>query len=259
MPYLSPLVLRKELETILNSEGYSSLIRCQFLDDHPIVYWNLLWYFTRLNLPSHIAAMVLTAASINSANNLPLEETTLKYDQRNISIVCLWDSESLYSEQNSCSTPLHWRLLKLSMFLSYIVPSFSNFFAFLENEKLTTTENSSSSPSDSEIIPQLVEYIRKRKVITPIQYLISERSTEKTKVTPGSGPRRFNSIYRELLFMGQLELAEQIGSATFDKDYHEAFESLTSKEKESLDALDRPPSIGAIFCRMLFKQLSLLA
>lgn len=128
MPYLSPLVLRKELETILNSEGYSSLIRCQFLDDHPIVYWNLLWYFSRLNLPSHIAALVLTAASLNPSR--PPEEVPGSFDQRNIGIVCLWDSESLYSEQKSASLPLHWRLLKLSKCPSTLLVLFLTHLSF---------------------------------------------------------------------------------------------------------------------------------
>lgn len=67
MPYLSPLVLRKELENILNRESYSSLILPKFVDDHPIVYWNLVWYFTRLNLPSHIYELALYATSLNSS------------------------------------------------------------------------------------------------------------------------------------------------------------------------------------------------
>lgn len=108
MPYLSPLVLRKELETILNSEGYTSLIRCKFVDDHPIVYWNLLWYFTRLNLPSHISALALSALSLNSPESARLNQQ-FGYDFRNVSIVCLWDSEKLYQ-----NTPLHRRWLKLS-------------------------------------------------------------------------------------------------------------------------------------------------
>lgn len=66
VPYLSPLVLRKEFENILNREGYNCLIKSQFVDDHPIVYWNLLWYFTRLNLPSHIPGLALIASSLNT-------------------------------------------------------------------------------------------------------------------------------------------------------------------------------------------------
>ncbi|CAF87739.1 unnamed protein product, partial [Tetraodon nigroviridis] len=56
--YLSPLVLRKELESLLENEGEAVLARPQFLDNHSIVFWNLLWYFQRLRLPSNLLQLV---------------------------------------------------------------------------------------------------------------------------------------------------------------------------------------------------------
>lgn len=41
VPYLSPLVLRKELESVLEHEGDSCLLQGKFVDEHPILYWNL--------------------------------------------------------------------------------------------------------------------------------------------------------------------------------------------------------------------------
>lgn len=43
VPYLNPLVLRKELENILAEEGDTSLKKSTFVDEHPIIYWNLVW------------------------------------------------------------------------------------------------------------------------------------------------------------------------------------------------------------------------
>lgn len=43
VPYLNPLVLRKELENILAEEGDMSLRKSSFIDEHPIIYWNLIW------------------------------------------------------------------------------------------------------------------------------------------------------------------------------------------------------------------------
>ena len=45
VPYLSPLVLRKELENILEQEGDVCLTQSTFVDQHPILYWNMviLW------------------------------------------------------------------------------------------------------------------------------------------------------------------------------------------------------------------------
>ena len=41
VPYLSPLVLRKELDNILANEGDLALGSDEFLDQHPIIFWNL--------------------------------------------------------------------------------------------------------------------------------------------------------------------------------------------------------------------------
>ena len=41
VPYLSPLVLRKETETVIEHEGDMCLTRAEFTDEHPIIYWNL--------------------------------------------------------------------------------------------------------------------------------------------------------------------------------------------------------------------------
>lgn len=41
VPYLNPLVLRKELENILHAEGDVCLTRPCFVDEHPIIFWNM--------------------------------------------------------------------------------------------------------------------------------------------------------------------------------------------------------------------------
>lgn len=56
--YLSPLVLRKELESLLENEGEAVLSQPQFLDNHSIIFWNLVWYFQRLGLPSNLLQLV---------------------------------------------------------------------------------------------------------------------------------------------------------------------------------------------------------
>lgn len=56
--YLSPLVLRKELESLLENEGEAVLAQPQFLDNHSIIFWNLVWYFQRLGLPSNLLQLV---------------------------------------------------------------------------------------------------------------------------------------------------------------------------------------------------------
>lgn len=41
VPYLNPLVLRKEFESILSAEGDVCLTQSKFVDEHPIIYWNM--------------------------------------------------------------------------------------------------------------------------------------------------------------------------------------------------------------------------
>ena len=41
VPYLSPLVLRRELENILEQEGDVCLTHPSFVDQHAIIYWNM--------------------------------------------------------------------------------------------------------------------------------------------------------------------------------------------------------------------------
>lgn len=64
--YLSPLVLRKELESLLENEGEAVLAQPQFLDNHAIIFWNLVWYFQRLGLPSNLLQLVQASPLVSS-------------------------------------------------------------------------------------------------------------------------------------------------------------------------------------------------
>lgn len=61
VPYLSPLVLWKELESLLVNEGDQVISSPSVVDQHPIVFWNLVWYFRRLELPSNLPALILAS------------------------------------------------------------------------------------------------------------------------------------------------------------------------------------------------------
>lgn len=55
VPYLNPLVLRKELENILTQHGDSILCKSQFVDMHDIIYWNLVWFMERIGVQTHLS------------------------------------------------------------------------------------------------------------------------------------------------------------------------------------------------------------
>ena len=62
IPYLSPIVLRKELESILEREGDTCLGDDNFVDDHHNIYWNLIWFFERIGVNSHLPGLALRSA-----------------------------------------------------------------------------------------------------------------------------------------------------------------------------------------------------
>lgn len=57
-PYLSPLVLRKELETVLGQEGDLCLVDAKFVDEHPYLLWNLVRTFKTVSLPLSMVASI---------------------------------------------------------------------------------------------------------------------------------------------------------------------------------------------------------
>lgn len=54
-------MLRKELESLVENEGSEVLALPELPAAHPIIFWNLLWYFQRLRLPSILPCLVLAS------------------------------------------------------------------------------------------------------------------------------------------------------------------------------------------------------
>uniref|UniRef100_A0A3Q2D009 DENN/MADD domain containing 4B n=1 Tax=Cyprinodon variegatus TaxID=28743 RepID=A0A3Q2D009_CYPVA len=80
--YLSPLVLRKELESLLENEGESVLAQPQFLDSHSIIFWNLFWFFQRLGLPSNLLELVRSSPLLNEASEIFLSLFAVAFDKK---------------------------------------------------------------------------------------------------------------------------------------------------------------------------------
>ena len=91
VPYLCPLVLRKELENLLETEGDASLLSNQCADDHPIIYWNLLWYNERIAVKSHLPGLCLKVKSLNP-ESFKAHDSWTYADQRNVYVQCYWDN-----------------------------------------------------------------------------------------------------------------------------------------------------------------------
>ncbi len=105
VPYLSPLVLRKELESTLEAEGDRCLLDAACVDNHPIIFWNLLWFFERIAVKSHLPGMCLRAGSLNrGAAEERRHPSWDGADHRNVCVKCRWDNERLH---DSYDPPLY--------------------------------------------------------------------------------------------------------------------------------------------------------
>uniref|UniRef100_A0A8D3DI07 DENN domain containing 4B n=1 Tax=Scophthalmus maximus TaxID=52904 RepID=A0A8D3DI07_SCOMX len=89
--YLSPLVLRKELESLLENEGEAVLAQPQFLDSHCIIFWNLVWYFQRLGLPSNLLQLVRASPLVGHFTQVTYIQSLIS-DSSAVRVRLLWDT-----------------------------------------------------------------------------------------------------------------------------------------------------------------------
>uniref|UniRef100_A0A8C2CWD6 DENN/MADD domain containing 4A n=1 Tax=Cyprinus carpio TaxID=7962 RepID=A0A8C2CWD6_CYPCA len=79
VPYLSPLVLWKELESLLENEGDLAISSAAIVDHHPIVFWNLVWFFRRLDLPSSLPGLYLSSKHYCRDSQVGLKNSHMMY------------------------------------------------------------------------------------------------------------------------------------------------------------------------------------
>lgn len=115
VPYLSPLVLRKELETILDSEGDICLTDPQTVDDHPIIYWNLLWYHERIAVKSHLPSLCFKAKSLNPPDNSQHPDNAeVIYSHHNVIVACKWDNPNFHQDENRPPIYTQWQIKQIN-------------------------------------------------------------------------------------------------------------------------------------------------
>ncbi|TDG99800.1 hypothetical protein EPR50_G00198010 [Perca flavescens] len=222
VPYLSPLVLRKELETLLENEGDQVIYTHKFLSQHPIIFWNLVWYFRRLDLHTHLPGLILTSEHCNKGVQLPL--TSLSQDSKQVYVQLLWDNINLHQEHGE---PLYllWRTLLEKK--GTLAPT--------DHQEIRTLLNT------------IVRNIQTNDVYGPINLLIRE-----IKRRP-DGVKRQRSIYREILFLSLVALGkENIDVEAFDREYRLAYDELSAEQLKSLHRIDRPPSPSVQWCLKCF-------
>ncbi|KAM4644501.1 LOW QUALITY PROTEIN: DENN domain-containing protein 4B [Amazona ochrocephala] len=215
-PYLSPLVLRKELERALEAEGGAALARAALRGARPILFWNLLWWFRRLALPSGLPRLLLPERRAAPPPSAPPR----------VRVRLLWDV--LTPEPDACP-PLYalWRLHSKvpTRFPARPPPGPRFSLAFLE---------------------AVLGHVGLSEVHKAIALLLD---------TPGAPPHPQRSIYREILFLTLAALGrEHVDIAAFDRKYKAAFARLAgSRGPEQLrQRRAQPPSSKALDCRKSF-------
>uniref|UniRef100_A0A673YK32 DENN/MADD domain containing 4A n=1 Tax=Salmo trutta TaxID=8032 RepID=A0A673YK32_SALTR len=229
VPYLSPLVLWKELESLLGNEGDQVISSPSIVDQHPIVFWNLVWYYRRLELPSHLPGLILTSQHCSQGHELPSHLVSSE-DSKHVLVRILWDNPSLHQDSVQALYML-WH-------------AHCNGTVFEEDQ-----------PQDrlfsSEVLQGIVRSIQKGDVYRPMSQILQ-------LLGPELGFSRQRSLYRDLLFLALTALGKSnINTDAFDREYKVAYDRLSPSQVKLTHNCDRPPGAGVMECRRIFGKPSL--
>uniref|UniRef100_A0A8C7FYQ6 DENN domain containing 4B n=1 Tax=Oncorhynchus kisutch TaxID=8019 RepID=A0A8C7FYQ6_ONCKI len=213
--YLSPLVLRKELESLLENEGEAVLAQGQLLDSHSIIFWNLVWYFHRLGLPSNLLQLVRSSPLANQ-----LAQVTLLPAVR---VRLLWDTLTPDTD--------HWPPL-------YIL--------WRIHSKIHTWRRH-NHPFTLAFLEEVLRWVGMNEIHKGITLFLETIAKQ-----PGT-PKIQRSLYREMLFLTLAAMGRD-HVAAFDKKYKAAYQRLSGSlgRGELRRKRAQPPSPKAVDCRRSF-------
>ncbi|KAK3096746.1 hypothetical protein FSP39_002860 [Pinctada imbricata] len=224
VPYLSPLVLRKELENIMAAEGDLSLASDTFVDQHPIIYWNLVWYFKRLEVPSHIPGFLTTSKSLGGK-----KENEGVLDCHHVLIRPLWDNLRIHEE------------VGLPMYKSWNEGHSSHTVDALLTE---------AQPFNRAFLHQIITSIQCNDLLTPIKLVMNYRRRLRLRKC------HHRSMYRDILFLAFTACGrDNIDNDAFDREFRLAFQKLAPMEMKRTQRDDRPRKTRVIWCRKVFGEL----
>ncbi|XP_069851205.1 C-myc promoter-binding protein isoform X1 [Dipodomys merriami] len=233
VPYLSPLVVWKELESLLENEGDHAITVADFVDHHPIVFWNLVWYFRRLDLPSNLPGLILSSEHCNKYSKIPRH--CMSEDSKYVLIQMLWDNMKLHQDPGQ---PLYilWNAHSQNRTLLFETQKYPMVHLLQKND----------NSFNQELLKSMVKSIKMNDVYGPMSQILETLSK-----CPHF--KRQRSLYREILFLSLVALGrENIDIDAFDKEYKMAYDRLTPSQVKSTHNCDRPPSTGVMECRKTF-------
>ncbi|XP_063053497.1 C-myc promoter-binding protein isoform X2 [Engraulis encrasicolus] len=248
VPYLSPLVLWKELESLLENEGEAALSSASVVDHHPIVYWNLVWFFRRLDLPSCLPALLLSSHHCRQDGDKDDEQGSPSGSSEDsksvlVQVQVLWDNPKLHQDPIQPCYRL-WSKHCASMGASVSVCSSS---ALLEEEDQSPEQHQQhQQPVSLEVLQGVVKSIKRNDVYQPMSQVLQLLGDR-------LGFTRQRSLYRDLLFLSLVALGKNsVNIDAFDREYKMAYDRLTPGQVKLTHNCDRPPSAGVMECRRTF-------
>ncbi|KAL2093256.1 hypothetical protein ACEWY4_010568 [Coilia grayii] len=232
VPYLSPLVLWKELESLLENEGEQALGSAAVVDHHPIVFWNLVWFFRRLDLPSCLPALILSSHHCRHDDHQDSPSGSSE-DSKNVLVQVLWDNPRLHQDPIQ---PCYRLWSKHCVGLCGPTP-------LLEEPSWS---QSSEQPVSLELLQGVVKSIKRNDVYQPMSQVLQLLGDR-------LGFTRQRSLYRDLLFLSLVALGKNsVNIDAFDREYKMAYDRLTPGQVKLTHNCDRPPSAGVMECRRTF-------
>ncbi|KAK7152076.1 hypothetical protein R3I94_008420 [Phoxinus phoxinus] len=224
VPYLSPLVLWKELESLLENEGDQAVSSAAIVDHHPIVFWNLVWCFRRLDLPSSLPGLYLS--SKHYSNDAQSLQSFASEDSKNVLVQILWDNPRLHQDP--------------------IQPCYLLWKSYCANPAVSAALWEEEQAVSLELLQGVVKSIQRNDVYQPMSQILQILGTR-------LGFERQRSLYRDILFLSLVALGKSnISIDAFDREYKMAYDRLTPSQVKMTHNCDRPPSAGVMECRRTF-------
>lgn len=229
VPYLSPLVLWKELESLLVNEGDQAISSPSVVDQHPIVFWNLVWYFRRLELPSNLPALILASQHCCHGDQTP--QSVSSEDSKQVLVRIMWDNLKLHQDK--------------------VQPCYVLWNTHCANSLVRSGLCEEGQLFTVELLQGFVRSVKKSDVYHSMSQIIQ-------LLGPELGFRRQRSLYRDLLFLALVALGKNnINIDAFDREYKLAYDRLTPDLVKLTHNCDRPPGPGVMECRRTFREPSL--
>nr|XP_060484458.1 C-myc promoter-binding protein-like [Panthera onca] len=189
VPYLSPLVVWKELESLLENEGDHAITVADFVDHHPIVFWNLVWYFRRLDLPSNLPGLILSSEHCNKYSKIPRH--CMSEDSKYVLIQMLWDNMKLHQDPGQ---PLYilWNAHSQNRTLLFETQKYPMVHLLQKGD----------NSFNQELLKNMVKSIKMNDVYGPMSQIL-----ETLNKCPHF--KRQRSLYREILFLSLVALGRE--------------------------------------------------